>query len=139
MSIETTPVLVLLGHFQNEHVEDKTYILLEHDVLNSKITYAEQAESLSYYIDQHTCPTNWLGVFGIATVENKTTNTDPHGVFHYVSHALYTDECEFRSGVTIGELVATYDDGTNRVHEELLQHLLSVMEKQDAQKGEDEW
>lgn len=131
------PALVLLGHFQNDNVKDKTYIMEQHDTYSERDTYEKQKEGLSYYFDSHTCPTNFLGVYAIATVdEGVLNNTDPHGVFSYCSHALLTDEVPY-TGKTIGELLSTYDDGTNGIKQMLLSHLLEV-EKLHKEKEENE-
>lgn len=105
-------------------------------IVNVTLT-RNKKEGLSYYFDSHTCPTNFLGVYGIATVvDGGFTSTDPHGVFSYCSHALLTDEVP-GTGKTVGELLSIYDDGTNGIKQMLLDHLLEV-ERLQNEKEENE-
>lgn len=42
---------------------------------------------LTYWIDQHTCPTNWLPVLAVAA----EGNFDPHGVFEFVRAVTFAE------------------------------------------------
>ncbi len=72
------------------------YVLLRHDpgndasplyaIVRTSHTPSEltTGDGLSYYYDEHTCPTNWVGQVTTLVWEG---NADPHGAFEYV-HAM---------------------------------------------------
>ena len=82
----TVPIYVLLAyHKKEEHfflvVEDKAY---DHDGKGHDL-------DKSYYYNEHTCPTNWMGGSVIRLLDGKEGDDDPHGIFQFVAAKLKTE------------------------------------------------
>jgi len=92
------------GKIENGRVfikkEDKTkyknFVILRHDKVilvvegmhfEPKINYDTQR----YLYDEHTCPTNYMKHVKIV-MDLETLDTDPHGIFEYVTTIPYVDE-----------------------------------------------
>lgn len=62
----------------------------------------EEREQDRYFFEEHTCPTNFLGVDAAVLIENGWPDPDPHGVFKYVA-TVRADSIpveEFNTGMT---------------------------------------
>lgn len=88
--------------------EDDLYLVVEttfHDHGDGPST------DLNYYINEHTCPTNWLPVLMIA----ENGDPDPHGVFKFVRGVTFAEIKE-----TFGYSLETLRHGCNDQDEALL-------------------
>lgn len=77
---DSTRCLVLLRHRHDKKtlIVVKGYIHFSHN----NNSYEEEASSKRYYYEEHTCPTNFLGVLNIS----REGDQDYHGIFEYVRH-----------------------------------------------------
>jgi hypothetical protein len=91
--------------------DEELYMVVEQTfyVRDGKVDLDQQ-----YYIDEHTCPTNWFKVLMVAL----NGDPDPHGVFEWVRSLTYV-EIEQKFGYK-RDFLRGEDDSPNDVEEALM-------------------
>lgn len=79
---DSSRCLVLLRHNHDE----KTLIVVK-GYIHGKDSYEVEAGHKRYFYEEHTCPTNFLGVMKIS----REGDQDYHGIFEYVRHVDMVD------------------------------------------------